>query len=208
MIKNQQAVLVAVILLICLINTSCKSEYNSPIRNSEENMVYENEFFSLEYPRGWIYEEEIRNFSIPERTKSIHVTFNNVELDRLWQEIVVVKSSRYESNVKTNRKTFKTPEEVRDFSVQMLSCADDYIGTINDYMLDSLRFDSYPAAMAGFASRNEAGDTIIHKQMIIMVGKDFYYLNHFFDWRDDGTLEKKGDSVLSTFRIIPQINQH
>lgn len=39
------------------------------------------------------------------------------------------------------------------------------------------------------------------KQMIIMDGKDFYYLNNTFDWNDDGTLEKKGDSILSSFRI-------
>lgn len=37
--------------------------------------------------------------------------------------------------------------------------------------------------------------------MIIMDGKDFYYLNSTFDWNDDGTLEKKGDSILSSFRI-------
>lgn len=76
-----------------------------------------------------------------------------------------------------------------------------YIGTVDSYMLDSLNLGPYPAAMAGFVVATDEGDTLVHKQMIIMDGKDLYYLNNTFDWNDDGTLKKKGDSVLSSFRI-------
>ncbi len=68
-------------------------------------------------------------------------------------------------------------------------------------MLDSLCFGSYPAAMAGFVVALESGDTLIHKQMVVMVDKDLYYLNNTFNWYDDGHLEQLGDSILSTVRF-------
>ena len=76
-----------------------------------------------------------------------------------------------------------------------------YIGTVDNLMLDSIQFGPYPAAMAGFVVITEDGDTLIHKQMVVMDGHDLYYLNNSYDWNDDGTLQKKGDSILSTFRI-------
>jgi hypothetical protein len=37
--------------------------------------------------------------------------------------------------------------------------------------------------------------------MVVMVGKELYYLNNSFDWKDDGTLEQLGDSILATVRF-------
>lgn len=60
---------------------------------------------------------------------------------------------------------------------------------------------TYPAAMAGFVVALESGDTLIHKQMVVRLDKDLYYLNNTFDWHDDGSLELLGDSIISTIRF-------
>lgn len=181
------------IALCILLGASCKNSKSERI--SQENKIYQNEFFSLEYPFNWGYDEEINDMrdTIPAMSKGIRVTLFNNNPNTLWHTVMVQKSAMFEC--------FKTPEEWRDASVQFKQFDDQYIGTVDSYMLDSLNFGPYPAAMAGFVVATDEGDTLIHKQMIIMDGKDLYYLNNTFDWNDDGTLEKKGDSILSSFRI-------
>ena len=43
---------------------------------------------------------------------------------------------------------------------------------------------------------------IIQKQLVVLKGDEVYYLNNNFDWRDDGTLEKLGDSILCSIRFL------
>lgn len=185
--------LLLIIALCILPGVSCKN--NKTERISQENKFYQNEFFSVEYPFNWIYDEEINNMcdTFPALSKGIRVTFSNNN-PYLWHTVMIQKSAMFEC--------FKTPEECRNASVQFKQFDDQYIGTVDNYMLDSLQFGPYPAAMAGFVVATEEGDTLIHTQMVIMDGKDTYYLNNTFDWNDDGTLEKKGDSILSSFRIL------
>lgn len=181
------------IALCTLLGASCKNSKSKRI--SQENKIYQNEFFSLEYPFNWEYDEEINDMcdTVPAMSKGIRVTLFNNDPNTPWHTVMIQKSAMVEC--------FKTPEEWRDASVQFKQFDDQYIGTVDSYMLDSLNFGPYPAAMAGFVVATDEGDTLIHKQMIIMDGKDLYYLNNTFDWNDDGTLEKKGDSILSSFRI-------
>lgn len=68
--------------------------------------------------------------------------------------------------------------------------------------MDSLYFGPYPAALAGFVVVPQPGDTIIQKQLVVLKGDEVYYLNNNFDWRDDGTLEKLGDSILCSIRFL------
>lgn len=181
------------IALCTLLGASCKNSKSERI--SQENKIYQNEFFSLEYPFNWEYDEEINDMcdTVPAMSKGIRVTLFNNDPNTPWHTVMIQKSAMFEC--------FKTPEEWRDASVLFKQFDDQYIGTVDSYMLGSLNFGPYPAAMAGFVVATDEGDTLIHKQMIIMDGKDFYYLNNAFDWNDDGTLEKKGDSILSSFRI-------
>ena len=58
-------------------------------------------------------------------------------------------------------KGFETPEEWRDLSVQLKQFSPEYIGTVDNLMLDSIQFGPYPAAMAGFVVITEVGDTAI-----------------------------------------------
>lgn len=186
------------IALCTLLGASCKNSKSERI--ALDKKIYQNEFFSLEYPFNWTYDEEINDMcdSIPAMSKGIRVTFFNNNPNTPWHTVTVQKSAMFEC--------FNTPEEWRDASVQFKLFDDQYIGTVDNYMLDSLKFGPYHAAMAGFVVATNEGDTLIHKQVIIMDGKDLYYLNNTFDWHDDGTLEKKGDSILSSFRILSPKN--
>lgn len=172
---------------------SKKTEGN--IQHNTEMIKYNNEFFSLMYPSNWEFEEEVNNMNdtIPAMSKGIRSTFYSNNPYSLWHTVMVQKSAMFEC--------FKTPEEWRDASIQFKQFDDQYIGTVDSYMLDSLKFGPYPAAMAGFVVALESGDTLIHKQMVVMVDKDLYYLNNTFDWHDDGSLELLGDSILSTVRF-------
>ncbi len=169
-------------------------------RPNSEMIKYNNEFFSLMYPSNWEFDEEVNNMNdtIPAMSKGIRSTFYSNNPYSPWHTVMVQKSAMFEC--------FKTPEEWRDASIQFKQFDNQYIGTVDSYMLDSLKFGPYPAAMAGFVVALESGDTLIHKQMVIMVDKDLYYLNNTFDWHDDGSLELLGDSILSTIRFSKTSN--
>lgn len=186
---------VIVMLGIFLYACSSSEKSGNNEKKSPEMIEYHNEFFSLKYPSNWEYDEEINNMSdtIPAMSKGIRSTFYSNNPYSPWHTVMVQKSAMFEC--------FKTPEEWRDASIQFKQFDDQYIGTVDSYMLDSLKFGPYPAAMAGFVVALESGDTLIHKQMVVMVDKDLYYLNNTFDWHDDGTLELLGDSILSTVRF-------
>jgi hypothetical protein len=97
---------------------------------------------------------------------------------------------------------FNTPEEWRDLSTELKQFDDNYIGTVDEYMLDSLQFGNLPAAMEGFAFLADDGDAVVvQKQLVVMVGKEVYYLNNIFDMNDDGTMESAGDAILKTVRF-------
>lgn len=189
----RQLKLLFIIALCTLSGVSCKN--NKPERITQNNKVYQNEFFSLEYPFNWDYIEEINDIydTIPAMSKGIRVTLFNNDSNAPWHTVMVQKSAMFEC--------FKTPEEWRNLSVQMKQFDEHYIGTVDSYMLDSLQFGPYPAAMAGFIVATDGGDTLIHKQMVIMDGKNLYYLNNTYDWNDDGTLQKTGDSILTSLRM-------
>jgi hypothetical protein len=52
--------------------------------------------------------------------------------------------------------------------------------------------------MTGYIVDAEQGDTVIHKQILVLVDDEVFYINNTFDWNDDGTLEHLGDSLIST----------
>lgn len=181
--------------LIAVILSSCGAKDKKTKEVSHEDKTYSNEFFSLQYPYNWDFEEEINDMTdtIPAMSKGVRVTLYNANPYAPWHTVMVQKSAMFEC--------FDTPEEWRDMSVQMKQFEPEYIGTVDNLMMDSLQFGPYPAALAGFVVLTEDGDTLIHKQMVVMDGKNLYYLNNTYDWNDDGTLQKKGDAILSTFRI-------
>lgn len=183
------------VILSCLFACTAKNKENKDVPAVPLSQHYSNDFFSLDYPSDWGIEEEISNMydTIPAMSKGIRITLYNSNPDSKLHTVMIQKSAMFEC--------FQTPEGWRDASIQLKQFDDRYIGTAESYMLDSLHFGPYPAAMAGFVVALESGDTLIHKQMVVLVGKDLYYLNNSFDWHDDGTLQKKGDSILSSVRF-------
>lgn len=186
-----------VIIATALILSACSSEKKkeNKTQNSPTMQEYSNEYFSLMYPSNWEYDEEITNMddTIPVVTKGVRSTFYDSNPYHPWHTVMVQKSAMFEF--------FETPEEWRNLSVQLKQYDNQYIGTVDAYMQDSISFRSYPAAMAGFVIALESGDTLIHKQMVVMIDNDLYYLNNVFDRNDDGTMELLGDSILSTIKF-------
>lgn len=171
---------------------------NHPLIDYIETEEYQNEFFSLKYPSDWVYDEEINNMcdSIPGMSKGIRCTFYSSDPHYPWQTVMIQKSAMFGF--------YKTPEEWRDASVQLKQFDPQYIGIVEVLMQDSLRVGIHPAAMAGFIVALESGDTVIHQQTVVMVGKDTYFLNNSFDWHDDGSLKLMGDAILSSVRFNNQ----
>lgn len=98
------------IALCTLLGASCKNSKSERI--SRENKIYQNDFFSLESPYNWEYDEEINDMcdTIPAMSKGIRVTLFNNNPNTPWHTVMVQKSAMFEC--------FKTPEEWRDASVQ------------------------------------------------------------------------------------------
>lgn len=183
-------ILMSILLLGC-------DHSQSKISHSDETVPfinYSNEYFSINYPENWEYEEEINSEfdSIPEMSTGIRTTFFPKSQYAPFHTVCVQKSAMFY--------VFNSPEEWRDLTITMKNFNDEYIGTVDFMMLDSLKFGPYPAAMAGFAV-DLGGDTIIHKQLVVMVNQDVYYLNNSFDMHDDGSMELYGDSILSTVKF-------
>ncbi len=175
---------------------SCTTKINSRhIPPQVKENEYKNEFFSVTYPSNWVYDVEVNDMSdsIPAMRNGIRVYLTSSNPNDPWQVVVVQKSAMFD--------VFKTPEEWRDASIQFKQFDKSYIGTVESYMLDSLSFGQWPAAMAGFVAVNETGDTIIHKQMVVMVGMQVYYLNNSFPWHTDSSIELRGDRILESVRF-------
>ena len=183
-----------IFITILLIGCSNQHSENNNKKYDVPFINYSNEYFSINYPENWEYEEEINSEfdSIPEMSTGIRTTFFPKSQYAPFHTVCVQKSAMFY--------VFNTPEEWRDLSITMKNFNDEYIGTVDSMMLDSLKFGPYPAAMAGFAV-DLGGDTIIHKQLVVMVNQDVYYLNNSFDMHDDGSMELYGDSILSTVRF-------
>lgn len=190
--KLLTTLLAGICLCACFSNNKT---YSKPKVKVQPMADYTNEFFSMKYPAHWEYEEEVNNVNdtIPGMSKGIRATFYNPNPYAAWHTVMVQKSVMPE--------LFDNPEQWRDASVQIKQLNDQYIGIVDRYMVDSLTFGSYPAAMAGFVVVPESGDTLIHKQIVVLVNKDLYYLNNTFDWHDNGKLEQLGDSILSTVQF-------
>lgn len=188
---------ISIISVIFLILSACSSSVkNESTPSIVKPQTYANEFFSIEYPGNWKVYEEVNNINDSNEafSKGIRATFFNPA--STWPTVAVQKSAMFNY--------FSTPEEWRDLSVQLKQFDDSYIGTVESYMLDSLQFGPYPAALAGFVVV-QGHDTIIHKQLVIMDGKDVYYLSNCFPWNDDGALQLKGDAILTSFRTKNEI---
>ena len=65
------------VLLIGIVLSACNTKEKRSERKTNEPKVYSNEFFSLEYPSDWDYEEEINDMAdtIPAMSKGIRATF-------------------------------------------------------------------------------------------------------------------------------------
>lgn len=51
------------VLLIGIVLSACNTKEKRSERKTNEPKVYSNEFFSLEYPSDWYYEEEINDMA-------------------------------------------------------------------------------------------------------------------------------------------------
>ena len=77
-----------------------------------------------------------------------------------------------------------------------------YFELVDSLMKDTVQLRGYQGSMAGFLAVTEYGDTIVHKQTIIVDDTLVYYLNNIYDIHISDTLRRKGDAVLSTFLLL------
>lgn len=187
-----------IILSLVFLLISCTRNKTERGASEQKNITYSNEFFSIDFPSSWSYEEDVNTIcdTVPEFSKGYNITIGNTDALPYWHTIRVQKSAMF--------KAFNepTPEKWRDLSMELKQFDESYIGTVESYKMDSLYFGPYPAALAGFVVVPQPGDTIIQKQLVVLKGDEVYYLNNNFDWRDDGTLEKLGDSILCSIRFL------
>ncbi len=176
--------------------SACTNKTSVTTNHTQETeKVYQNEYFSINYPSSWSYDVEENEISdtIPGLRKGIKV---NISPWYQWQVVSVQKSAMFD--------VFETPEQWRDFSIEMKKFDDSYIAVVDSYVVDSLSFGDWPAAMAGFIAINELNDTIFHKQLVVMVNKQLYYLNNSFLWNAEQAIEQRGDAILSSVRFTDQ----
>jgi hypothetical protein len=178
--------------LLALVTMACTAGNKNQKQEVQTARVYENEFFSLKYPNHWTYEEEINNMNdtVPALTKGVRVTFYDPSESAPWLTVAVQKSAMPD--------IYGSAEKWRDFSNATKSFDPHYLVVIDELQKDSLSFKGYPAAMTGYIVDAEQGDTVIHKQILVLVDDEVFYINNTFDWNDDGTLEHLGDSLIST----------
>ncbi len=184
-----------IVAMMCVACSSTTKKVEQVEKTSNEMLTYENDFFTLDYPSTMVYEEDIEDNSgaTPSVAKGIRVSLYDLSLDVPF--VVSVQKSAFVD-------MFDTPEEGRDFSVALKQFDEneDVLETVDSLMRDSLTFGKYPAAMAGFLC-TENGDTLLHKQLIVMANGELYYLNSTFDVHDDGTLQNIGDKILRSVKF-------
>ncbi len=190
-----------VMVVLGLTITKCSSSSSHSGETDWE--TYSNEFFSIDFPSDWEFKEEINEIpdSIPfiegAISKGIRVSLYNNDPKSKGEGVIVQKSSFGEDMISR----FDDPEFWLMTSIMSKENDDSYLGIVEDMVSDSLSFEGYPAARVGFVVEVEEGDTIIMKQTIVIVdGKELYYLNNQFIGGDDSE-ESLGDSILETIRF-------
>lgn len=185
------------IIIVTLLCLSCGGSGKNVSPSRTELKRYANEYFAIDYPSDWITSVHINNMcdTIPDASIGIELTLSPRTLHNSYHALRVQKSAMFY--------VFDTPEQWRDLSIEFKQNDNKYLGYIEPFIQDSLNFNGYPAAMTGFVKLSEYGDTIVQKQLVVMVDSTIYYLDNVFDWNDDGSLEDLGDSILSTTKFFP-----
>lgn len=188
--------LIAILFVACMSACTAGTKSNNSVEKTDSVCTYENHLFSMQYPKNWQIEEEVNNMcdTIPAFSQGFRVTLLSPDDNQHWQSLSIQKSALFDCHL--------SAEGYRDLSIYLKQFEEQYIRTVDSYIIDSLQFGMHQAAMAGFVVVPEPGDTVIHKQMIVKVGTVVYYLNNVFHWKDDGIMEKRGDSILSTVRFM------
>ncbi len=193
---------ISTMLLLCVAVAGCSS--NQAQAGDDGWQTYSNEFFSIEYPPDWhIWQEDVQEVpdSIPDDdrlfSRGIRLGLSRDLASSSYECVIVQKSFVGEFMFEE----LPDPENWRDMSIFSKQFDDSYIDIVEDYFQDSISFGSFPAAMVGYVVAPEEGDTIIHKQIIVIVDKkELYYLNNQFLPGDEEE-ERLGDSILATIRF-------
>lgn len=191
-IMNKIVALIIGASLLC----SCGHKQKPTNKESDDLSLlkYENEFFTMMYPGDWEYEEEVNNAcdTIPGLSKGIGVELYSTNPEWPMQIVRVQKSAMPYQNL--------SPEELRDLSISLKQEDNRYLMIVDECVMDNFKFGEYPAASVGFLVETERGDTIIHKQIVVKVDDDVYYLHNSFDW-NELDIQEVGDAILSTVRF-------
>lgn len=124
--------------------------------------------FSLwKYPSNWENDEEINSMSdtIPVMSKGIRTTLYSDNPYSSYHTVMVQKSAMFEC--------FKTPEEWRDLSVELKQFDEQYIGTVDGQYVRLVMLWIISSRYGRICCSTGVWGTLIHKQLVVMVNKDF-----------------------------------
>ena len=189
------------IIAIILAFTCCYSTITKPadnLRQMQHTKHYANEFFTLDYPDSWEEEEIVNDMrdSFPNAIGYRIELFAPFREDSAFFTVSVQKSTYPNFGI--------SAKDWRDMTMMMKSRQSgflSYFELVDSLMKDTVQLREYQGSMAGFLAVTEYGDTVVHKQTIIVDDTLVYYLNNIYDIHISDTLRRKGDAVLSTFRL-------
>ena len=166
--------------------------HNSSVRMSDDDgeqvmVSYENELFSIAFPKQWKYDDSDWNGLSSLRNE---VDIYNPNNDALWIHIV---------------KTFmpfkwKGIEEAKEFAKNARALSED--GSELFYEMDSLEVGGYPTSILFFANYVD-NDTIIQKQFVTYMEDShiLMYFNQIFPIEYWETAQDFGDYLFSTIKL-------
>lgn len=176
---------------------STVSNHADKLRQNQRTKHYANEFFSIDYPISWEGEEFVNDA----RDSFPNAIGYRIELYAPYRDsgylTVSVQKSTY-PNFGINAKDWRDLTAMMKFRQSGFLT---YFALVDSLMIDSVEFGECQAAMAGFLAVTEFDDTVIHKQTIIIDDSLVYYLNNIYGLHSNDTLRRKGDAILSSFRL-------
>lgn len=171
------------------------------------NRLYQNEYFSINYPVGY---EVVANFGC--RSANME-ELKNMDAD----SIAAMPMNELNIVPKTESVEWRLPEvyvvlsrHKLDFPIRMFMDLSIYtknqpnadkMPLIGHSNVDSISFAGYPALEIEFAYKGESGDTLVQHQIIVQKPDySLYYINNKYNYSHPEFYEL-GEKILSSFKF-------
>lgn len=186
MVSSNFRVLLLGLLVLCMF--SCNKPAGKPVvKNNPATLTYENELFSIDYPKGWVCDSSAwKGLDSLQNVVDIYDPNGGIVWFHFVKSFLPVR--------------FENIDEAKEMAKAARAFSGDNAELI--YEEDNAEIGGYPASVLCFANFVD-NDTIIQKQFVAYLPDShiLVYFNENFYAQDIDEAQKIGDRIIATIKL-------